>query len=264
MADQITYRPIGIFRSNKKSPSEAARQPAFDISPADAYIELFPGNNFEQALQDLKSFSHIWVLFHFHKNESWKPIVLPPVGEKKGLFATRSPYRPNGIGMSAVQLQYVQDLRIFISQHDILDGSPVLDIKPYVPEYDQITGASSGWLDEARGIKFSIQLSELAKSQLAHLIEAGLVNLENVIINQLQNEPTNRKKKRVRQAVDSTTWILSYRTWRIGFKVDPNIKIVEVEKIFSAYSRSELNETLDPYGDKAIHRSFNLKNPDSI
>jgi tRNA-Thr(GGU) m(6)t(6)A37 methyltransferase TsaA len=94
--------------------------------------------NFEQALKDLEGFERIWVIYLFHLNDSWKPMVTPPrnKGKKVGVFASRSPHRPNGIGLSCVTLNRIEGLNIYISNSDILDGSPVLDIKPYLPWSD--------------------------------------------------------------------------------------------------------------------------------
>jgi len=142
----ITMQAIGVVRSSYKERFAAPRQPGLDTAQP-AVIELNPGHNFEQALQDLDSFSHIWVLYWMHLNSGWNPTVMPPRGPKvrRGMFATRAPHRPNSIGLSVVRLVRLQGRRIHIEGHDMLDGTPVLDIKPYLPYADSIPEASNGW-----------------------------------------------------------------------------------------------------------------------
>lgn len=111
-------------------------------------IELARGNNFEDALCDLDEWSHIWVLFVFHLNNEWRPKVLPPRsrGAKRGVFSTRSPYRPNPIGMSVLKLIRVDGLFVHVEGVDMVDETPILDIKPYVPFADAIADAGTGWI----------------------------------------------------------------------------------------------------------------------
>ena len=109
-------------------------------------IELFPGRGYEDALDGLAAWEYAWVLFVFHKNveeeRGWKPKVLPPRSDqKRGVFSTRSPHRPNPIGLSAVQIERVDGLVVHVRRLDILDGSPVLDLKPYVAYADALPEA---------------------------------------------------------------------------------------------------------------------------
>ena len=91
----------------------------------------------------------LWVLSHLHLNTGWNAKVMPPRGERKkrGLFATRSPHRPNNIGLTAVRLVGVEGFTLHVEEIDLLDGTPVLDIKPYVPYADAFPGAHAGWID---------------------------------------------------------------------------------------------------------------------
>ena len=110
-----------------------------------------PGKNYEHALLDLDGWEYIWVLFWFDRNSGWRPKVLPPRSRsgRKGVFATRSPHRPNPLGLSAVRLERVEGLTLHVRDVDMLDGTPVFDIKPYVAYTDAIGAARSGWLDDA-------------------------------------------------------------------------------------------------------------------
>jgi len=143
---QITMKPIGVVYSGYKERFATPRQPSLD-APQAATIELNKGFNFEQAVADLDGFSHIWVLYWMHMNQGWNPTVVPPRGPKqrRGLFATRAPHRPNSIGLSAVRLISVKGRTLHIEGHDMLDGTPVLDIKPYLPYADAIPDANPGW-----------------------------------------------------------------------------------------------------------------------
>jgi len=147
---QICMKPIGVVHSPFKERYAAPRQPALG-DKVTATIELNSGENLEQAVKDLESFSHIWVIYWMHLNRGWNPTVIPPRGpkERRGVLATRAPHRPNSIGLSAVKLVKVNGRVLEIETLDMLDGTPVLDIKPYIPYADSISNASHGWLDDA-------------------------------------------------------------------------------------------------------------------
>ena len=142
---ELTVRPIGVVRSPFKVHEGTPRQPGSgDVR--DGEIRLRPG--MQNALADLKGFSHVWVIFWFHHSRGWNSKVVPPRDTKKrGLFATRAPHRPNPIGLSVVRLLQVQGLVLRVRGLDILDGTPVLDLKPYVPYADAIPDAKAGWVD---------------------------------------------------------------------------------------------------------------------
>jgi len=134
MSNYILIKPIGILHSELIQRYETPRQGVL-AKGSTAVIQLNPKYNFEQAVKDLDGFDRIWIIYQFHLNKNWKPLVTPPrhTRNKVGVFATRAPYRPNQIGLSCVKLEKVEGLKIFISESDILDGSPVLDIKPFLP-----------------------------------------------------------------------------------------------------------------------------------
>ena len=131
-----SFKAIGVLRGGGEFPQQAPRQGVYARN--EGYIELFPHCNYEQALEDLGGFERIWLLFVFDRNVNWKPKVLPPYGidRKVGTFASRSPYRPNPVGLSAVELVKIEGLKVYIRNFDLLDGTPILDIKPYIPEVD--------------------------------------------------------------------------------------------------------------------------------
>jgi len=100
------------------------------------------------AFRDLEGFERIWLLFQFHRSEGWRAEVRPPRGGgKRSVLATRSPHRPNPIGLSAVELVAVEERALRVRGMDLLDGTPILDIKPYVPYADAFPGSRAGWID---------------------------------------------------------------------------------------------------------------------
>jgi tRNA-Thr(GGU) m(6)t(6)A37 methyltransferase TsaA len=143
-----SYRlePIGVVHSPFQWRDEAPRQPGVAAVP-NAAIVLRQG--WQNTLQDLAGFSHLWVLAWFHRSRGWKPQIVPPRDTvKRGLFATRAPDRPNPIGLSVVRIVAIFGTRIDIADHDLLDGTPVLDLKPYIPAYDAKPTATAGWVDQ--------------------------------------------------------------------------------------------------------------------
>ena len=141
---------IGVVTSPYQERFATPRQPAYALADKPAIITLHAGQNFEQALQDLDTFSHIWVIYWMHLNQGWNPLVKPPRDPKNkhGVFATRAPHRPNSLGLSVVPLLSIAGRVLHIGNHDMLDGTPVLDIKPYIPESDCMTNANAGWIDK--------------------------------------------------------------------------------------------------------------------
>ena len=146
----IEYRPIGEIHSPFKSIESMPIQPAgaaFVHGTVEVFLE------YGQGLKDLEGFSHIILLYHFHQVMETNLIVTPFLDtEPRGVFATRAPKRPNPIGISVVKLLGVQRCTLEVENVDILDGTPVLDIKPYVPEFDHYPADRVGWLENAKGI----------------------------------------------------------------------------------------------------------------
>ena len=146
----ITLTPIGVVRTPFADRVSAPRQPCA-AGGARGTIELLPGRDFEHALSDLEGWDRIWVVFAFHLNPpgAWRPKVLPPrsAGKRRGVFSTRSPHRPNPIGLSVVRLDGVAGLSLHVRDVDMIDGTPVLDLKPYVPYADAFPDARTGWLE---------------------------------------------------------------------------------------------------------------------
>lgn len=252
MDSKIEMKPIGYFRSLQKHKNEAPRQTQDEGE--EGFIELSSGQNFEQALSGLEGVERIWVIFTFHHNNHWSPMVQPPRGpdEKIGVFATRAPYRPNQLGLSCLQIKSIEGLKIHLRSADLLDGSPILDIKPYLPYADSFPESRVAWLENVASTRFQVSLSPQAQSQLEWLKNNGLTQLKSFIMNQLEYDPTNSQKKRVKE--QSGYWEIAYRTWRVDFLITE--KKVGVLGIRSGYTKEELESTEDLYADKELHRGF--------
>lgn len=136
--------PIGIIHSPHKSIEDMPIQPKGALE-AVGYAEL--DEKYIDGLQDLEGFSHIYLLYSFHKASRTELQVTPFMDtQKRGVFSTRSPLRPNHIGMSIVKLKKVEGNKIYVEGIDILDGTPLLDIKPYIEKFDAVEQSSSGWM----------------------------------------------------------------------------------------------------------------------
>ena len=146
---EITFRSIGTIHSPFHDLADMPIQPYGEAS-SPGTIEIYP--DYSAGLKDLGGFSHIILLYYLHKVSSVQLTIIPFLdSEPRGVFATRAPVRHNPIGLSVVPLQKIKGNIIFVDQLDILDGTPLLDIKPYVPEFDEQTEVKIGWLEQARG-----------------------------------------------------------------------------------------------------------------
>ncbi len=141
---EVKYKPIGIVHSPFKEPNNVPIQ-ATAAKSVKGSVEL--AREYAIGLKDLKGFSHIILLCHLHKSKPYALLVKPYLDDNlRGVFATRAPSRPNPIGLSIVRLIKITDNILNIEDVDIIDGTPVLDIKPYVPEFDRRETAEIGWL----------------------------------------------------------------------------------------------------------------------
>lgn len=145
----LTLDPIGRVSSAYQRRFGTPQQASAVDSDAAAVLVLDPLKIPPEALADLAGMERIWVLSWLHRGGGWSPQVFPPRGprQRRGLFSTRSPDRPNPIGLSAVELVRVDGCDLHVRGIDLLDGTPILDIKPYVPYADAFPGARAGWID---------------------------------------------------------------------------------------------------------------------
>lgn len=248
----LTLRPIGVVRSPFVERRQAPRQSAA-AQEVRGTIELLPGLGFEHALADIEQWSHLWVIFWFHLNEGWKPKVLPPRSQRRrGLFATRSPHRPNPIGLSAVKLEGVSGLTLEVSALDILDGTPVLDVKPYIPYADALSGAGNGWLKDEDPLKpYAVEFSERASAQIDFLADRFAIDLVPGIVQVLELGPEQHPYRRIKRLGDAL--LLAVKDWRARFEVLDDRRII-VTDIFTGYRPRELALGTEPALE--AHRAF--------
>jgi tRNA-Thr(GGU) m(6)t(6)A37 methyltransferase TsaA len=249
--EKLVVRPIGFVRSPFTEKMSAPRQP-YAAEGVRGTIELLPSTEFEHALSDLDEWDHIWVIFWFHLNEGWRPKVLPPRSKKRrGLFSTRSPHRPNPLGLSVLKLDAVEGLTLHVRNLDLLDGTPVLDIKPYVPFADAIPSASSGWFDPRDPAPaFAVEWEPLATEQADWLRKMHAIQLVEPVTRTLALGPEPHPYRRIKRR--GSGYRLAHKDWRIDFRVDG--RAVTVEALATGYKPRELAESPDPA--VAAHRAF--------
>jgi len=144
--DKLVMHPIGVIHSPYKKPKDIPIQGTFK-SDVEAWIEL--KEEYAVGLKDLDGFSHAMVLYYFHKSDREELEGMPFLEEvKHGIFAIRSPHRPNHIGLSVVKIKNIQANKMHFTEVDVLDGTPVLDIKPYIGHFDQRDSVICGWVDK--------------------------------------------------------------------------------------------------------------------
>jgi len=142
----MSFRPIGVLRSEHTVAGETPIQPVY-AKGCRGRAEVFP--EFAEGLTDLEGFSHVYIIYHFHQAPAPKLKVKPFLqDEERGVFATRAPCRPNAIGLSIVELVRREGNVLYLDGVDVLDGTPLLDIKPYTARFDRIETTRNGWQDE--------------------------------------------------------------------------------------------------------------------
>lgn len=246
------FEPIGVVRSPFRERAEAPRQASAAAGVA-ATIELLPGFGYEHALEGLDAWQYAWLLFVFHRNveagRGWRAKVLPPRSEAKlGVFATRSPHRPNPIGLSAVEIVGVEGRTVHVRNVDLLDGTPVLDLKPYVAYADALPGARAGWLEPKDPLPpWVVDFSPPAEAQLEWLGARG-VDLKRSIEAALALGPQPHPYRRIKP--HGSAMRLALKEWRVDFAVEG--RRVVVQRLATGYRPAQLAS--DPALD--LHREF--------
>jgi tRNA-Thr(GGU) m(6)t(6)A37 methyltransferase TsaA len=189
----FTFKPIGTIRSCYTDKFGIPRQPGL-VESATATLELTAPYNQPETLRGLEAFSHVWILFVFHESVSdgFKATVRPPRlggNERIGVFASRSNFRPNPIGLSVVKLLSVKGTSLELGGGDFLDGTPVLDIKPYIPYTDSIPEAQGAFANAAPAPTNTVTFPSDLESCIRHLESAKRPNLKRLITDMLSYNP---------------------------------------------------------------------------
>jgi tRNA (adenine37-N6)-methyltransferase len=263
-AESVVLTPIGVIHTPFSERALAPRQPQ-KACAARGTIELFPAAGIEHAVLDLDSWSHIWVLFFFHLNSSWRPKVLPPrSARRRGVFSTRAPYRPNPIGLSVLELERIEGLVLHVRNVDMLDGSPLLDIKPYVPYTDSVAGAGSGWLEDETDRaaieqlsprpdprpEYAVVFEREAREQCDFLVAGFDLDLASPIENALALGPQPHAYRRIRAVAGGLR--LAFKDWRAIFRVSG--RSIAVVSLGTGYRPRELEASNAPALEP--HRAF--------
>jgi tRNA-Thr(GGU) m(6)t(6)A37 methyltransferase TsaA len=196
MDSAFVFKPIGIIHSCFKEKFGIPRQPGL-VTAAQATLEILPPFDQDEALKGLEAFSHLWLVFVFHgiPRGKWQPTVRPPRlggNRRTGVFATRSGFRPNPIGMSVVRLKKIGrhggKLRLYLSGIDLLDQTPVLDIKPYLPYADSIPQATGGFAATPPQPSLAVEFTDQSRQACADL-ETIHPGLSELIVQVLRADP---------------------------------------------------------------------------
>jgi len=214
----VIIEPIGIIHSCFTEKFGIPRQPGM-VPAATARLELLPPCNRSEMVRGLDQFSHLWVHFLFHETiaEGWKPTVRPPWlgGQKRvGVFASRSPHRPNHMGLSAVKLEAVVTDKglvfLDLSGVDFLDQTPVFDIKPYIPYSDSLESASCGY---AHGMQPEVPITFTAEAEAfcaGYQIETGRDILQ-LIREMIRHDPRPASQKKRKSRFGMLLWDVNIR-----------------------------------------------------
>jgi tRNA (adenine37-N6)-methyltransferase len=236
--NSLTLQPIGFIRTEKQVKFQARHQPE-EAAPEQNVLELLPDRGYENALRDLDGFSRIWLVWWFHRNDTWRAQVLPPRGlaQRRGLFATRSPHRPNPLGITPVQLIRIERLRLILGACDLVDGTPVFDIKPYVPAYDAFPDATNGWIGEVDAMLatppgYSVVLAPLAQSQASWLLDTWQIDFRERLTELLSRDPSPHRTRRITKRPGSR-FEIGCGAWRAVFSVTE--KVVTIEALEPGY-----------------------------
>jgi tRNA-Thr(GGU) m(6)t(6)A37 methyltransferase TsaA len=233
---EYPFKPIGTLHTCFKEKFGIPRQMNL-VEDAPATLVFYPEFAKEEAIRELTGFSHIWLLFVFHKavTKSWPAMVRPPRlgGNKKvGVFASRSPFRPNPIGMSAVGLKSVEMTAkgpiLHLRGVDILDQTPVVDIKPYLPYSDIIPHAKGGFAPSPPVARFYVNFSDKALGQTI-LLEEKIPSLRSIITQVLENDPRPGYANKINHEPDKTYGIRLFNFDLKWMVKDGSIQVISLD-----------------------------------
>ena len=255
--DDLRITPIGFVRTAKRLKFDAPHQPNAESGETNR-VELLPG--YERALDDLASFDRVWLVWWFHRNATWRARVLPPRGpaKRRGVFATRSPHRPNPLGLTSVALLEVEGLTLTVGPLDLVDGTPIFDVKPYLPSVDAFPEASSGWIgvveaEMAARERYDIEVAPLARRQLDYLREAWGIDFTARAFELLGLDPTPHRTRRILR-IDDRLLRMACGPWRIYFAVEGDV--VRVESVAKGYANELLFGPSDGILDREAQIAF--------
>lgn len=268
MSDELTIKPIGFIRSGKALKFNARHQP--DESQAETnLLEINEGDIYQKALQDLEGFERIWLIWWFHRNKDWRPQVLPPRGpaQRRGLFATRSPHRPNPLGITPVQLLGIKKNILILGPCDLVEGTPVFDIKPYIPSYDSFPDSKAGWIDEVDASlvappAFQVTFSKLAEAHMQWLLNDWQIDFRDRMLEILSRDPSPHRTRRIRSR-HGDRFDIGCGAWYAVFKVEG--KLITILHLKPSFPLKFLNDPARPeIPDRDAQLAFRLQWPECV
>lgn len=241
MSTPLTFKPIGVIHSPWKEKFAVPRQPGL-VSEARGELELYPDYSHPDTIRGLEGFSFIWILFVFHQtlDKGWHSLVRPPRlggNEKVGIFASRSTYRPNAIGMSLVELIGIQiyqhQVRLELANLDLLEGTPVLDIKPYLPYAEAKPEAKAGYAQSSPSGAMPVVFSQLAQQQI-NQVESRHPRLKQLIIQVLAQDPRPAYR---RNKLDSHHYAVLLSDFNIRWQISEGCThVISIELMKTCFS----------------------------
>ncbi|WP_437886890.1 tRNA (N6-threonylcarbamoyladenosine(37)-N6)-methyltransferase TrmO [Phytobacter sp. V91] len=226
----FSFQQIGVIRSPYKEKFAVPRQPGL-VKHGNGELHLIAPYNQAEAVRGLESFSHLWILFVFHQTMEgcWRPTVRPPRlggNARMGVFATRSTFRPNPVGMSLVELKGIrrekEKVILQLGSLDLVDGTPVVDIKPYLPFAEALPDAQASYAQQAPGADMPVTFSAEVAALLPRL-EKRYPHLSSFICEVLAQDPRPAYRKDEEQGKTYAVWLLDFNVrWRVtsaGFEV---------------------------------------------
>ena len=254
----LNLEPVGYVHCDKTLKFEAPHQPDSASGEVNKVV-LLPDKQFEIALEDLAGFDRIWLVWWFDKNKTWRPRAMPPRGpaKRRGVFATRSPHRPNPIGLTCVSLLSIDGLTLTVGPLDLMDGTPILDIKPYITTIDSFPSSSLGWIKEvedniATSPRFEIAVSELAAKQLKWLREKWGIDFATKAFAVLEIDPMPHRTRRILKIEDR--YRMACGPWRMYYRVAG--QMVTIDEIQKGYSDESL---VLPGHEKIVDREAQIE-----
>ena len=262
---ELRIRPIGYIRTGKAEKFHARHQP-LETESEENVLELVEGAGMREAIHDLGGFTRIWLVWWFHRNPGWRPLVLPPRGpaKRRGVFATRSPHRPNALGLTAVRLLGVKPGKLLLGPCDLVEGTPVFDIKQYIPAYDSFPEERVGWMDEVDAAMqqppaYVVQWGGLAEEQGRWLAEEWGVDFRPRMAELLGRDPSPHRTRRIGRRGER--FEIGCGAWRGLFRVEG--AIVTVEELQAGYPRRFLNDPARPVlPDREAQLAFLVRWPE--
>lgn len=219
---EFAVAQIGVIRSPWKEKFAVPRQPGL-VQDGGGELHLQAPYNQPEAVRGLEAFSHIWILFMFHQTMAggWRPTVRPPRlggNARMGVFATRSTFRPNPVGMSLVELKGIRceksQVILQLGSLDLVDGTPVIDIKPYLPFAEALPDARAGYAQAAPEATMPVRFSAAAQQQIQQ--QAHIPQLQRFISDVLAQDPRPAYHKGESLDREYAAWLLDFNVrWRI-------------------------------------------------